>query len=148
MSNAKTGFILYFDSAPMLSELSPEQRGWLLTALFQYADRVWREPGTTQEEVLLFYPQLAPQTRTAFGFLASSIARDTQRWLRQREARSQRRQQQSAQPERWPGRGSPQAPAWTRQESPAELEQYRQDTARLRRALEESRREDGEGNPG
>ena len=144
MSNAKTGFILYFDSAPMLSELPPEQRGWLLTALFQYADRVWREPGTTQEDVLLFYPQLTPQTRTAFGFLASAIARDTQRWLRQREMRSQRRQQQGTQP----GRGSSPSPAQLRQESPAELEQYRQDTARLRRALEESRREDGEGNLG
>ena len=136
MSNPKTGFILYFDSAPILAQLSPEQRGWLLSALFQYADRAWREPGVTQEDVLLFYPQLTPQSRTAFGFLASTIARDTQRWLRQREVRTQRRQQQ--------GRGcsSPGAgPSASLQEA-REQERCRENMDRIRREMERLRREE------
>ena len=52
MSNAKKGFVLYFDSCPMLEALPPEQRGWLLSAVYSYADRIWREPSTELGEIL------------------------------------------------------------------------------------------------
>ena len=55
MSNAKKGFVLYFDSCPMLEALPPEQRGWLLSAVYSYADRIWREPSTELGEILDLY---------------------------------------------------------------------------------------------
>ena len=110
MSNPKTGFILYFDSAPILAQLSPEQRGWLLSALFQYADRAWREPGVTQEDVLLFYPQLTPQSRTAFGFLASTSARDApcRWWSRSTNSRQMCPSRAASTPVSFPSRKLPQ----------------------------------------
>ena len=43
MNNPKRGFLLYFDNYPMVTMLPPEQRGWLLSALFSYADKIWRD---------------------------------------------------------------------------------------------------------
>ena len=50
--NVKRGFLLYFDSYPALMELEAEQRGLLLSALYVYADRVWRDETVTLEEIL------------------------------------------------------------------------------------------------
>lgn len=79
--NVKRGFIFYFDNYPALTALPPEQRGWLLTVLMVYADRVWREPEVTLEEIMEQFPRLSPEARLACGFMGSSIRRDTWRWL-------------------------------------------------------------------
>ena len=123
----KQGFVLYFDSYPILAALSPEQRGWLLSVLFTYAEQVCREEAASLEEVLeQRYPALEEQTRVACGFMGAYILRDTQRWHSQRELRAQRRQEQ--------GRRGPAQPV------PANPERERADmdlTLRLMREMEE-----------
>lgn len=93
MNNQKTGFVFHFDNYPILISLPLEQRGWLITAISVYADRVWRDQSVTAEAVLEQFPQLSAQARVAYQFMTNAILRDTQRWLQQREARIQRRQQ-------------------------------------------------------
>lgn len=93
MENAKRGFVFYFDNYFVVEDLPPDQRGWLLSALCVYAERVWRDPSVTMEEILDHYPQMSGQTRIACGFLGAAVLRDTQRWLSQRQARALRRQQ-------------------------------------------------------
>lgn len=75
----KKSFILYFDSAPCLEELSMEQRGLLFTALMDYAQEVLE--GTPPEAFLERYTALQPPGRVAFRFMAESIRRDTEKWL-------------------------------------------------------------------
>ena len=116
MSNAKKGFVLYFDSCPMLEALPPEQRGWLLSAVYSYADRIWREPSTELEEILDLYPMLTSQARAVFGFLASNLRRDTLRWLKQQETCEQRRQP--------PKKGAPKEPAPPTEKERAEMRAY------------------------
>ena len=43
MGNQKKSFVLYFDNYLMIRRLPVPQRGYLLDALFCYADRVWRD---------------------------------------------------------------------------------------------------------
>ncbi len=80
------GFVFYFDNYFVVEDLPPDQRGWLLSALCVYAERVWRDPSVTMEEILDHYPQMSGQTRIACGFLGAAVLRDTQRWLSQRQA--------------------------------------------------------------
>lgn len=79
MASEKKGFVLYFDSYPSIAPLPAEQRGVLLSALFQYASRI-----CTQEEGPLAAAEacreMAPETRMAFCFMAGAIARDTKKW--------------------------------------------------------------------
>ena len=91
MENRKRGFVLYFDNSVVLDRLPPEQRGWVLSALCCYADRVWRDPSITMEEILELYPALSEPARLVCGMIGTAILRDTQRWLHQQEARNQRR---------------------------------------------------------
>lgn len=84
----KKGFVLYFDAASSLAALCAEQRGELLLALFDYAERTAKQ-SLTPETALASYPALDEQTRMAFRFMANSIERDTKKWERQRERRSQ-----------------------------------------------------------
>ena len=98
MSTIKRGFVFYFDNCVTMEALPPDQRGWLLSALCAYADRVWRDETVTREEILDLYPQLSQEAQIAFQFLGQGILRDTQRWLHQQKVRSQRRQQGSAVP--------------------------------------------------
>ena len=93
MENAKRGFVFYFDNYFVVEDLPPDQRGWLLSALCVYAERVWRDPSVTMEEILDHYPQMSGQTRIACGFLGAAVLRDTQRWLLRRQAGERRRQQ-------------------------------------------------------
>ena len=62
MENAKRGFVFYFDNYFVVEDLPPDQRGWLLSALCVYAERVWRDPSVTMEEILDHYPQMSGQT--------------------------------------------------------------------------------------
>lgn len=98
MDNKKAGFVLYFDNYPMLLALPPEQRGWLLLALYVYADRLGRGEEVSMEEVMTAFPQLTEQTRVACGFMGANICRDTQKWFAQRRARNQRRTQGESRP--------------------------------------------------
>lgn len=139
MSNAKRGFVFYFDLCPMVDALPPDQRGWLLSALCTYADRVWRDLTVIPEEISRLYPQLSQQTLMAFRFLASVVLRDTQKWLNQREARAQRRQQQG----RGPAASAPAVSSAA--ESPQALERSRQETQRLQHLVAQLRRENEGG---
>jgi Rps23 Pro-64 3,4-dihydroxylase Tpa1-like proline 4-hydroxylase len=95
MKNKKSSFLFYFDNYPILLSLPPEQRGWLITALCSYADQVWRDGTVTAEDVMDQYAMLSKESCIAFQFMAATILRDTQQWMRKRELRTQNRQQQS-----------------------------------------------------
>ena len=124
--NDKKGFLLYFDSWPMVRDLPAEQRGLLLTALYEYAQQVSAGEEGSMEEVLEGCPDMTSQTCMACRFIGTYILRDTQRWLSQRQARALRRQQGDR-----PGR--PPAPArersWSREQ---DMELTRKLAARLR----------------
>lgn len=93
LENTKKGFLLYFDNAPMLLSLPPEQRGWLLTAVFDYAQHIAQDPGADIPQVLECYPQLTPQAQTACFSVCLNIARDTRRWQNRQQAALRRRQE-------------------------------------------------------
>lgn len=128
MANPKRGFVVYFDNYPMLINLPPDQRGWLITALMEYAELAGRGNGVSTEEILARYPPLDPQTRTAFQFMAAAVDRDTQRWLQRQKAGEERRRAREGE------RPSP-APAPTAQT----LRQEETERERLRRALEQAK---------
>lgn len=124
MANPKRGFVLYFDNYPMIIALPPDQRGWLITALMEYAERLSRGEGLPPEDLLIRYPPLSPQTRTAFQFMATGVDRDTQRWLQRQRAGEERRRTREGE------RPSPSAA------SSAQALQEQAERERLRRALE------------
>ena len=127
MANPKRGFVLYFDNYPMIIALPPDQRGWLITALMEYAERLSRGEGLPPEDLLTRYPPLSPQTRTAFQFMATGVDRDTQRWLqRQRTGEERRRTREGERP-------SPYAA------SSAQALQEQAERERLRRVLEQAK---------
>lgn len=99
MANPKRGFVLYFDNYPMIIALPPDQRGWLITALMEYAERLSRGERIPPEDLLTRYPPLSSQTKTAFQFMATGVDRDTQRWLqRQRTGEERRRTREGERP--------------------------------------------------
>ena len=69
----KKGFVLYFDAASSLAALCAAQRGELLLALFDYAERTAKQP-LSPETALASYPALDEQTRMAFRFMANIVA--------------------------------------------------------------------------
>ena len=79
MTASKKGFVLYFDQKPCLDSLSAEQRGYLLSALMQYAQEV-AEWDTSVEAVMAEYPQLLPEAQMAMRFLCGTVLRDTEKW--------------------------------------------------------------------
>lgn len=125
MLNDKKSFLIYFDNAPMINGLSPEQRGWLFSALLDYGDRVSRE-NLSPAAAVPYYPHLDPQSQTVFQFIAATIDRDTQRWIQRRQAALERRQAREGE------RPFP-APA------PQTIRQEEAERERLRRALEQAR---------
>lgn len=129
MVNEKKSFLIYFDNAPMINGLPPEQRGWLFSALLDYGDRVSRE-NLSPEAALRLYPQLESQAQMAFRFIASTIDRDTQRWLQRQRAGEERRQAKAGE------RPSPAVPPASQA-----LRMEQEDRERLRRVLEQARRE-------
>lgn len=90
---------MYFDNYPCLTALSDAQRGKLLLLLFRYAMEADRHP-VEPESFIEQEPDLPPETRMAFLFVAQSIRRDTDRWRvkRQRysEAAQRRREERPA----------------------------------------------------
>ena len=84
MTNAKKSFVLYFDMYDHISRLSVDQRGELLSALFEYAHREAVERGSGAS-VPDEHPAMTPETRMAFSFIALVIFRDTDKWQEKRE---------------------------------------------------------------
>ena len=122
----------------MFSMLPPEQRGWLFTAIYAYAQQLSREEAAqageleTMEAVLDSIPEMDAQTRMAFSFVASTIYRDTRKWYAQRRARTERKSRQPA-------------PAQNELDGGTLL---RQDMARLRRLMKQTLWEEQEGGGG
>lgn len=145
MSGPKKNFIFYLDNYPALTALPMEQRGVLITALCVYADRVWRDPSFTQEEAMDQFPQMTGETAMSFRFMASSILRDTQRWLDTVAAREQRRQERAA-----PGPKCPAPSPYKKRDFPQEPDPVReappeQVRAVFERIRAEAQRRRGEG---
>ena len=95
--NKKKSFVLYFDMLPIIDMLPPEQRGWLFSALFTYAMQAAEQPERSCEEVLDKFSELEERTKLIFLFICGTIARDTEKWRQQREARIRRREEKKRQ---------------------------------------------------
>lgn len=80
----KKSFLLYFDMYPSIRGLPPEQRGYLLSALFEYADGAWKS-GCGKESVLQKFPQMNEAARMAYSFIAEAVQRDTEKWREKQE---------------------------------------------------------------
>ena len=114
MSGPKKNFIFYLDNYPALVSLPLEQRGLLITALCVYADRVWRDPSITLEEIAEQFPKMTPEAVMSLRFMAGSVLRDTQRWLETVAAREQRKREAAGQAQ--PKAAPPQRPPQKKQE--------------------------------
>lgn len=79
MSGGKKGFVLYFDNYPSIAPLPSEQRGEILSALFEYAQEEAEKP-TELSAVLSRHPALSMESRMACCFMARNIQRDTEKW--------------------------------------------------------------------
>ena len=77
--DCKKSFLLYFDMYPALLELSDQQRGQLLSALFEYAACEAEAPGSGAD-TLDHFPEMSSAARMAFRFMSHVICRDTEKW--------------------------------------------------------------------
>lgn len=75
----KKSFVLYFDMYPSICVLPDDQRGILLSAVFEYAGEVLKN-GDALEPVLERYPKMTQECRMALRFIAETIRRDTEKW--------------------------------------------------------------------
>lgn len=75
----KKSFVLYFDMYPSIRTLPTDQKGFLLEAVFEYAQAA-AERGSPPEEVLARHPDMSQECRMAFRFVAETIRRDTEKW--------------------------------------------------------------------
>ena len=76
----KKSFMLYFDNYPSIAALPADQRGELLVLLYRYAMAA-EEGSADPEEFADQFPNLTPETRIAYRFLAETIRRDTEKWV-------------------------------------------------------------------
>lgn len=76
----KKSFMLYFDNYPSIAALPADQRGELLVLLYRYAMAA-EEGSANPEEFADQFPDLTPETRMAYRFLAETIRRDTEKWV-------------------------------------------------------------------
>ena len=143
LDNAKKGFLIYFDSYPMVLRLPPEERGRLFTALISYADQAWREDARSPEEFLEGLPSLSDQGAMAFSFMAAYILRDTQLWLSRRKGSRGAGRDQAGRAGRAPGREGPREEA--DEERKREMQRLREDTELTRKVLEKFHLLQGEG---
>ena len=77
---SKKSFVLYFDAYRCLIQLPMDQRGELITALFEYAREAAERPEAEPGELLARHPAMTAETWMAFSFLAETIRRDTEKW--------------------------------------------------------------------
>lgn len=92
--NEKKSFILYFDAYPCIQALPVEQRGFLLSGIYEYALWEAREPGTG-EQVLEQMTELSDAAKMVFYFITKNIRRDTEKW------RDRQEQHRKAAEKRW-----------------------------------------------
>lgn len=90
----KKSFVLYFDAYPCIAALPVEQRGELLSLLYQFAMET-EARSTDPLDFLEHRAALAPETQVAFCFLAETIRRDTEKW------KDKQRRYQAAAARRW-----------------------------------------------
>ena len=87
MTAGKRSFVLYMDNHVWIRNLSDEQKGRLLDALFDYAEDVCE----TERRPLVYLEEcphgLKTNTVTVFGFMADTIYRDTLKWKRTQETK-------------------------------------------------------------
>lgn len=95
----KKSFLVYFDNYPMVQALPLEQRGLLLTALFEYGMAAGEPDSPSIPEILEAFPAMTEETKMACLFMCSNIHRDTQRWLGRQAAQERRRAGQGSGPE-------------------------------------------------
>ena len=76
----KKSFMLYYDNYPSIAALPADQRGALLVLLDRYAMAA-EEGSADPEEFADQFPDLTPETRMAYRFLAETIRRDTEKWV-------------------------------------------------------------------
>ena len=95
----KKSFLVYCDNYPMVQALPLEQRGLLLTALFEYGMAAGEPDSPSIPEILEAFPAMTEETRMACLFMCSNIHRDTQRWLGRQAAQERRRAGQGSGPE-------------------------------------------------
>ena len=76
----KKSFMLYSDNYPSIAALPADQRGELLVLLYRYAMAA-EEGSADPEEFADQFPDLTPETRMAYRFLAETIRRDTEKWV-------------------------------------------------------------------
>ena len=88
MTGEKKGFVLYFEMYTSIAVLPAEQRGELLSAMYEYAQEVVKRE-VPMEEVIQRHPQMTVETQMAFRFIAESIRRDTEKWREKHERYSQ-----------------------------------------------------------
>ena len=85
--NEKKSFLLYMDNWEAIHDLPVEQRGWVLTALYEYAIELGVSNIQGVWAFLERYPEMSPAAKVACGFMCTTIARDTRKWLAQQETR-------------------------------------------------------------
>lgn len=85
--SGKNSFILYFDMYPSIQNLPLEQRGALLSAIFELAKQTVQQPDCAGQ-ILAMHPELGEAGKMAFSFIAQTIERDTVKW-REKQARYQ-----------------------------------------------------------
>ena len=85
MENLKSSFMIYLDAYPHVLTLTREEQGDLFTSLFWYASNAaHREHPMDVTAAAAQCQRLTPQARMAFCFMASAIARDTEKWNEKR----------------------------------------------------------------
>ena len=89
----KKSFILYFDNLNLLRILPMEQRGLLITAVGEFAMAVADDPEFEWKAIAETYPEMEDNTVFVMQFICGCIARDTETWNLQREARIRRREE-------------------------------------------------------
>ena len=85
MAAEKKGFVLYFDACDGVMTLPPEQRGWLLSAVCDFAKACAGDPGASFQATVEKFTEMRPETVMACRFLCDTIQRDTGKWHTRRE---------------------------------------------------------------
>ena len=90
MDNTKKSFVLYLDNWPELEWLDMEQRGLVLTVVFDYAAQLSAGERANYFATMDKYPRLNDGGRMACGFLCATLDRDHLKWLHRKQARQRR----------------------------------------------------------
>lgn len=100
--NEKKSFMLYFNHFDVVCRLPVDQRGLLLTALYDFARQEALDPRPL-EEVLARYPDMSGECVVTATFMAQLIRIDTEKWRKRQRSRlgNRRDQQEQKREEAW-----------------------------------------------